>query len=131
MRKFRFHTRLIIRFRRWCRKHYAAFRSIGVCVNIGNLRQETIEASLRKQPIKRLFVSLFTLTDKEKDPLDSCPEWLLFSELYSFLTTAKENPAVHPAGTESIFLRHEKPYSSFLSGYTVFYFKTIRLCLKN
>ncbi len=40
----------IIRFRRWCRKGYAIFCSLGKTVAIGNLRKGIVEASLKKQP---------------------------------------------------------------------------------
>ncbi|MDR1379970.1 MAG: hypothetical protein LBJ47_00650 [Tannerella sp.] len=39
----------VIRFRRWSRKGYAAFCSIGRCVLIGRLGKTVVEASLRKQ----------------------------------------------------------------------------------
>ncbi len=38
----------IIRFRRWCRKGYAIFCSLGKTVAIGNLRKGIVEASLKK-----------------------------------------------------------------------------------
>ncbi len=42
-------VRLTIRFRRWSRKAYAAFASIGRCVTIGNLRKSVADSSLSKQ----------------------------------------------------------------------------------
>ncbi|MDR1224566.1 MAG: hypothetical protein LBL07_17060 [Tannerella sp.] len=39
----------VIYFRRWSRKAYAAFCSIGRCVSIGRLRKNVAEASLKKQ----------------------------------------------------------------------------------
>lgn len=38
-----------IRFRRWSRKAYAAFASIGRCVTIGCLRKNVVDCSLSKQ----------------------------------------------------------------------------------
>src|SRR5699024_9748787 len=38
-----------IRFRRWSRKAYAAFASIGRCVTIGCLRKNVADSSLSKQ----------------------------------------------------------------------------------
>lgn len=38
-----------IRFRRWSRKSYAAFASIGRCVTIGCLRKSVADSSLSKQ----------------------------------------------------------------------------------
>lgn len=42
-------TRHTIRFRRWSRKAYAAFASIGRCVTIGSLRKSVADSSLSKQ----------------------------------------------------------------------------------
>lgn len=42
-------VRYTIRFRRWSRKAYAAFASIGRCVTIGNLRKSVADCSLSKQ----------------------------------------------------------------------------------
>lgn len=39
----------ILRFRRWSRKSYAMFLSMGKCVTIGYLKKSVIEASLNKQ----------------------------------------------------------------------------------
>ena len=40
--------RAALRFRRWNRKSYAAFASMGRCVTIGHLRKEAADSSLRK-----------------------------------------------------------------------------------
>lgn len=42
-------VRHIIRFRRWSRKAYAAFSSIGCCVTIGCVRKSVADSSLSKQ----------------------------------------------------------------------------------
>ena len=42
-------VRHTIRFRRWSRKAYAAFASIGRCVTIGSLRKSVADSSLSKQ----------------------------------------------------------------------------------
>ncbi len=42
-------VRHTIRFRRWSRKAYAAFASIGHCVTIGNLPKSVADSSLSKQ----------------------------------------------------------------------------------
>lgn len=42
-------ARHTIRFRRWSRKAYAAFASIGHCVTIGNLPKSVADSSLSKQ----------------------------------------------------------------------------------
>ncbi len=41
----------ILRFRRWSRKSYAMFVSMGKCVTIGYLKKSVIEASLNKQQV--------------------------------------------------------------------------------
>lgn len=43
------HIRHTIRFRRWSRKAYATFASIGRCVTIGFLRKNVADSSLNKQ----------------------------------------------------------------------------------
>lgn len=48
MRK-NFRTSTPLRFRRWSRKAYATFASIGRCVTIGHLHKNVVEASLLKQ----------------------------------------------------------------------------------
>lgn len=42
-------VRRTLRFRRWSRKAYAAFASIGRCVSIGCLRKSVADSSLSKQ----------------------------------------------------------------------------------
>lgn len=39
----------VVRFRRWSRNRFAAFQSIGKCVNIGYVCKSIIELSLKKQ----------------------------------------------------------------------------------
>ncbi len=51
MRK-RTNIKSIIRFRRWSRKKYAAFVSMGRCVTIGCLRKNVADSSLSKQKVK-------------------------------------------------------------------------------
>lgn len=43
------HQQHTIRFRRWSRKSYAMFYSLGKCVTIGNLKKEIADISLGKQ----------------------------------------------------------------------------------
>ena len=40
----------IIHFRRWSRKGYAAFSSLGRCVVIDSLKKGVVDSSLKKQP---------------------------------------------------------------------------------
>lgn len=42
-------SHIIIRFRRWTRKGYAIFSSLGLSVTIGTLGREVADASLKKQ----------------------------------------------------------------------------------
>ncbi len=63
----------VIHFRRWSRKRYAAFCSIGRCVSIRKVNKSVIEASLMKQR-PSLAISLRIVTDtpdiheKEEEP---------------------------------------------------------------
>ena len=55
-----------IRFRRWSRKSYAAFASIGRCVTIGCLRKNVADSSLRKQDtVRTIPYSIHTMTIDE------------------------------------------------------------------
>lgn len=62
----------MIRFRKWSRKAYAMFASIGKCVTIGNVKKGIVEASLGKQgnicasPDAWNFLSDYT-EEKEED----------------------------------------------------------------
>lgn len=49
MNKLQRNKRTVIRFRRWSRKAYASFCSLGKCVTIGCLKKGIADASLRKQ----------------------------------------------------------------------------------
>lgn len=49
MRKTALHTWQTARFRRFIRKGYSAFRSVGRCVTIGHLAKSEVDASLNKQ----------------------------------------------------------------------------------
>lgn len=65
-----------IRFRRWSRSRYAAFCSLGRCVNIGTLSKSVTEASLRKQNSPSLYItdkefSLYSESENEVDKADA------------------------------------------------------------
>ncbi len=49
MNKLHLYKPVTLRFRRWSRKSYALFCSVGRCVTIGFLRNGVADASLRKQ----------------------------------------------------------------------------------
>lgn len=65
----------VIYFRRWSRKGYAVFCSIGRCVSVRQLRKNVAEASLKKQK-SALAVCLWKstegsdvyITDDEREP---------------------------------------------------------------
>ena len=58
--------RQTIRFRRWSRKSYAAFASIGRCVTIGCLRKNVADSSLRKQDaVQTIPYFIHTMTINE------------------------------------------------------------------
>lgn len=64
-----------IRFRRWSRKSYAVFCSLGKVVTIGYLRKSAIQASMMKQHLTdEIFVSrsneLCYNKEKEKDKIE-------------------------------------------------------------
>lgn len=63
----------IIRFRRWCRKGYAIFCSLGKTVAIGNLRKGIVEASLKKQPGVCLL-SVLCRPDRVDEEDDKAPD---------------------------------------------------------
>lgn len=44
----------VLHFRRWSRKRYAAFCSLGRCVNIGVLNCKIADCSLKKQKVQLL-----------------------------------------------------------------------------
>ncbi|MDR0573249.1 MAG: hypothetical protein LBG96_04330 [Tannerella sp.] len=84
----------VIHFRRWSRKRYAAFCSIGRCVSIRKVNKSVIEASLTKQK-PSLAISLRNITDtpdvqEEKEEPDLPLSLLrLLSMLIQPQTTAK------------------------------------------
>ena len=63
----------IIRFRRWCRKGYDIFCSLGKTVAIGNLRKGIVEASLKKQPGVCLL-SVLCRPDRVDEEDDKAPD---------------------------------------------------------
>lgn len=55
------------RFRRWCRKAYAMFCSLGKCVTIGNLKKGIADVSLEKQPNVCTSFSVCKSGEKEEN----------------------------------------------------------------
>lgn len=62
-----------IRFRRWCRKAYAMFCSLGKCVTIGNLKKGIADVSLGKQPNVCTSFSVCKFEEKEEISDDDKP----------------------------------------------------------
>ncbi|MDR1097029.1 MAG: hypothetical protein LBL57_02745 [Tannerella sp.] len=88
----------VIYFRRWSRKAYAAFCSIGRCVSIGRLRKNVVEASLKKQKADCSFARELTgRTDagEEAEEPDS---------LTQLLTVVIHSPAAVEAGSGEVAL---------------------------
>lgn len=72
----------IIRFRRWSRKAYAAFFSLGKCVAIGCLKKKIADISLKKQPnVCTLFSVCRPETDDEREEEVTDDDRVTFLEL--------------------------------------------------
>lgn len=54
-----------LRFRRWSRKGYAAFASIGACVSIGQVCKSIVESALRKQSAPNAIACTHAPTGEE------------------------------------------------------------------
>lgn len=67
------HIKHTIRFRRWSRKAYATFASIGRCVTIGFLRKSIADSSLGKQKTKE--TAGHTICCTEVCPQKNSEEW--------------------------------------------------------
>ncbi|MDF9830972.1 hypothetical protein [Parabacteroides sp. PF5-6] len=72
--------RTLIRFRRWSRKGYAVFSSLGRCVTIGALKKGLADASLKKQqsPVQTLLLRLTTDGDEEAKEAEEKTSEILF-----------------------------------------------------
>lgn len=77
----------ILRFRRWSRKSYAMFLSMGKCVTIGYLKKSVIEASLNKQqaPISYTYTNQEDLNTSAEEESGSSPDILQTSFLIAML----------------------------------------------
>jgi len=62
-----------VRFRRWTRKAYAVFASLGKIVSIGNLKIEMAGHTLFRKVVNINPISVDTLLDNEPDPGDFLP----------------------------------------------------------
>ncbi|MDR2968387.1 MAG: hypothetical protein LBV32_02130 [Tannerellaceae bacterium] len=72
--------RTFIRFRRWSRKGYAMFCSLGRCVTIGALKKGVADASLKKQkaPAGKMFLLPADDFEKETDEREEDTSGVLF-----------------------------------------------------
>lgn len=65
------HIRPALRFRKWCRKAYAMFASIGKCVTIGCIKKSIADAALGKQGdtcvLPAVWISLDGRTEEEEE----------------------------------------------------------------
>lgn len=94
-----------LRFRRWCRHHYAAFGSIGRCVSIGTLSKGIVETSLRKVAGFSLFAvtpSGFAYDTPSGDtpPPDKTESNAPFTLLLCIVPPQTTGRASHPASRQ-------------------------------
>lgn len=68
-----YQNKQMTRFRRWCRKAYAMFCSLGKCVTIGNLKKGIADVSLEKQPNVCTSFSVCKFEEKEEKGDDDKP----------------------------------------------------------
>lgn len=83
-----------LRFRRWCRKGYAAFSSLGQKVSIGCLRADLCNRSLSKQTH---VCALDKLSEFDKEPLDEALFDSLPDGLSAFLLQPVSNVTEVPS----------------------------------
>lgn len=107
-------VRHTLRFRRWSRKAYAAFASIGRCVSIGCLRKSVADSSLSKQKAAGAAGHSSCSEDcawkddtKEKEK-ETEPDLLL----QMLLGTQVVRPSVHTGEEEEYILKQRKNTST-------------------
>lgn len=74
-----YRTDQIIRFRRWSRKGYAMFYSLGRCVTIGCLNKEVTEVALKKQKsgmVEPVQIRYNRETEEEDDVSAGLPDFI-------------------------------------------------------
>lgn len=83
-----FSNKQTIRFRKWSRKAYAMFASVGKCVTIGNVKKGIADASLGKQgnicalPVAWDFLSDYTEEEEVDTGRSPGNDILILNELY-------------------------------------------------
>lgn len=108
-------SQVILHFRRWSRHKFAAFCSLGKCVNIGTLDYRITDISLKKQTSPHITerISLIDNEEKEKRPKDFFYEITLYPEVV--LKEAWNNNCIsffHPSNISV--------YNKFLTGNTYY-----------
>lgn len=107
-----------VRFRRWNRHSYSTFCSIGRCINIGCVRKEIADQSLRKG-LLLLAPHGYNLSRERRDdgvlPDDASPESLLVPAWVTAGSVASE--AIAPCG--ACYNGIHLSYSKFYPGTTV------------
>lgn len=95
MNKLCLTKRAIVRFRRWIRKAYAAFCSVGRCVTIGFLKKGIADASLVKNKSKVSVVQADRREECRPDKDDGSSEtmtglMLFLTKLYEFMVQPQQ-----------------------------------------
>lgn len=107
-------VRHTLRFRRWSRKAYAAFASIGRCVSIGCLRKSVADSSLSKQ--KAAGVAGHSSCSEDHAWKDDTKEREKEMEpdllLQMLLETQVVRPSVHTGEEEEYILKQRKNTST-------------------
>ncbi len=82
-----FNNKLVLRFRKWSRKAYAMFASIGKCVTIGCVKKGIADAALGKQanactsPAEWSFLTDYTEKEEEDTGWEMETDVFLVNEL--------------------------------------------------
>lgn len=117
--------RTFIRFRRWSRKRYAIFSSLGRCVTIGSLKKGLADASLKKQksPVQITLLQPTDDSEKETNGMEEEISGVLF-QLYSLLVQPRVTNEIY--GIESIethYIGELTLPDRYACIYPVFYFQ--------
>ena len=94
MKKYRLHKANVIRFRRWSRKAYAVFSSLGKSITIGSLSVHMAGDTLfRKVELIKCIIS----GDKEKELDPKEEQALLLTESILIVNLLSETTGEYPA----------------------------------
>ncbi|GEM_PF-1668538 len=108
-------SQVILHFRRWSRHKFAAFCSMGKCVNIGTLDYRITDISLKKQTssLTTEKISYIDNEEKEKRPEDFFYKIILHSEVILKEAWNSNCTSVFHTSTESV-------YNKFRTGNTYY-----------